>query len=56
MRRNSLQGPGYVSLDLRWSRDFALVKERIDGGPVLTAGLDAFNVLNRVNYGILWGT
>lgn len=45
--RNSLRGPAYASLDLRWSHDLAL-----GGGPkkrTLTLGVDAFNVLNRVN-------
>jgi len=45
--RNSLRGPGYASLDLRWSHDLSL-----GGGPknrALTLGIDVFNVLNRVN-------
>ncbi len=50
VRRNSLQGPGYSDLDLRWSRDFFLVSSKKDKGPTVTLGLDAFNVLNRVNY------
>ena len=48
--RNTLEGPGFAQLDLRWSRDFYLVKGKKDKGPAVTAGLDAFNVLNRVNY------
>jgi hypothetical protein len=48
--RNSLQGPGYADLDLRWSRDFYLVKAKKDRGPVATLGLDAFDVMNHVNY------
>jgi hypothetical protein len=48
--RNSLQGPGYADLDLRWSRDFFLAAAKKDKGPTVTAGFDAFNVLNRVNY------
>jgi outer membrane receptor protein involved in Fe transport len=49
--RNSLQGPGYAGLDLRWSRDFFLVKgKKKDEGVKATLALDAFNVLNRVNY------
>jgi len=48
--RNSLQGAGYADLDLRWSRDFFLVPARKDKGPTITLGLDAFNVLNHVNY------
>jgi hypothetical protein len=48
--RNSLQGPGYADVDLRWSRDFFLVAAKKDKGPTVTLGFDAFNVLNRVNY------
>jgi hypothetical protein len=50
VRRNSLQGPGYAELDLRWSRDFFLAPAKKDKGPTVTLGLDAFNVLNHVNY------
>ena len=51
VRRNSLQGPGYADLDLRWSRDFYLIKgKKKDEGVKATLALDAFNVLNRVNY------
>jgi len=48
--RNSLQGPGYADLDLRWSRDFFIVPAKKDKGPTVTLGFDAFNLLNRVNY------
>ena len=48
--RNSLQGPGYVDLDLRWSHDFFLAAARKDKGPTATLGLDAFNIWNKVNY------
>ncbi len=48
--RNTLQGPGYAQLDVRWSREFALVKTKKDDGPTLTVKVDAFNVFNRVNY------
>ena len=50
VRRNSLQGPGYADLDLRWSRDFFFAAARKDRGPAVTLGFDAFNVLNHVNY------
>ena len=46
--RNSLQGPGFAELDLRWSHDF-LFKAKKEG-PRMTAALDAFNVTNQVNY------
>jgi hypothetical protein len=49
--RNSLQGPGAATLDLRWSREFRLKREKKkDEGPVITLGVDAFNALNRTNY------
>jgi hypothetical protein len=47
--RNSLQGPGQATLDLRWSRE-----QRLSGkedGPVMTIGINLMNALNRVNYG-----
>lgn len=50
VRRNSLQGPGYADFDLRWSRDFFLASAKRDKGPMVTLGVDAFNILNRVNY------
>jgi hypothetical protein len=45
--RNSLRGPGYASLDLRWSHELPLgsgQKKR-----ALTLGVDAFNLLDREN-------
>lgn len=53
--RNSLVGAGYADIDLRLSRDFNF------GGAgsatrALTLGLDAFNVLNAVNYATYVGT
>ena len=51
VRRNSLQGPGAATLDLRWAKEFRLKKTgKEDEGPALTFGVDAFNVLNRTNY------
>ncbi len=47
--RNTLQGPGYLGLDLRWARDIAITRNK-EKGPVFTAAFDVFNVLNRVNY------
>ncbi len=52
--RNTLQGPGYRELDVRWSHDFMLT-EKGDKGPQLTLALDAFNVTNSVNYAQLIG-
>jgi hypothetical protein len=48
VRRNSLQGPGSATLDMRWTKEFELKKK--EKGPALTVGVDAFNVLNRTNY------
>ncbi len=49
--RNSLQGPAYADVDLRWSRDFSVRKARKkDEGMKATLAVDAFNVLNEVNY------
>jgi hypothetical protein len=47
--RNSLQGPGSVRLDLRLTKEFAMSNRNGDG-PRLAVTMDAFNVLNRVNY------
>ena len=48
VNRNSLQGPGYVALDLRWSHDFFLT-HRAEKGPLATLAVDAFNLPNHVN-------
>jgi hypothetical protein len=49
--RNSLEGPGYADFDLRWSRDFSLTRgKKKDSGLKGTVAVDAFNVLNKVNY------
>jgi hypothetical protein len=51
VRRNSLQGPGSATLDLRFSRQlFGRQHKKKEKGASATFGLDAFNVLNRVNY------
>ncbi|MBN9617683.1 MAG: TonB-dependent receptor [Acidobacteriales bacterium] len=48
--RNSLQGPGYADIDLGWSHEFFLNKSKKTEGPGLKLAINAFNVLNRVNY------
>src|SRR5581483_10345988 len=53
--RNSLDGPGYADLDLRCSREF-VVSTTGARKRTVTAGIDAFNVLNRVNYSYYVGT
>jgi hypothetical protein len=46
--RNTLEGDGYATLDLRVSHDVKLGAGK--EARAMTVGLDAFNVLNRVNY------
>lgn len=48
--RNTLRLPAQAALDLRWSREFYLQKQKRDKGASLTFGVDGFNVFNRVNY------
>ena len=50
VRRNSLQGPGNVTLDLRVARDFRVASAKKDKGPAFTVSMESFNLLNRVNY------
>ncbi len=47
--RNTLHGPGMLNLDMNVAHDFRFQKEK-KAGPVLTASLNAFNVLNHPNY------
>jgi hypothetical protein len=47
--RNSFHGPGLLNLDANVAHDFHFKKEKKDG-PVLTAALNIFNVLNHPNY------
>jgi hypothetical protein len=54
--RNSLDGPSYADLDIRWSRDLFPDRARRGSGPTLTLGVDAFNVLNHVNATAYVGT
>ena len=54
--RNTLEGPVYLDLDSRVSRDFHLSRDRNEKGNVLTVVFDAFNVLNRLNPGTYVGT
>ena len=46
--RNTLQGPGYAELDVRWSHDFFLTAKK-EKGPRATLAVDVFNLPNRVN-------
>ena len=53
--RNTLEGAGFASLDLRVSREVKLANSKPDQCS-LTVGLDAFNLTNRVNHGTFVGT
>jgi outer membrane receptor protein involved in Fe transport len=48
--RNTGRGPGTALLDLRWFREFKFQPTRKEKSPSLTLSVDAFNLLNRVNY------
>ena len=48
--RNTGSGPESVVLDLRWYREFRFAPSKKDKSPSITISVDAFNVLNRVNY------
>jgi hypothetical protein len=47
--RNALQGPGWLRLDLRLSKELSVTQGNGDG-PRFAITADAFNILNRVNY------
>ena len=48
--RNTGAGPDYIGVDLRWYREFHLKPSTKEPGPSATVAVDAFNLLNRVNY------
>jgi outer membrane receptor protein involved in Fe transport len=54
--RNSLDGPSYANLDLRWSRDLWRRRTSSSEGSSLAVAVDVFNVLNRINYTSYVGT
>lgn len=55
--RNTLMGPDYADLDIRWFRDIVVGRaQHGEDPPKVTVGLDAFNVLNRTNYTAYLGT
>ena len=54
--RNTLQGGGVASLDLLYDHDFRLGKAKGDDAKILSAGVSAFNVLNRTNFTSYIGT
>ena len=54
--RNTLEGAGFASVDLRVSRELKIRRVGGSDGRAMTLGFDAFNLLNRVNYGTYVGT
>ena len=46
--RNSLTGPASASVDFRWSREFEM--STVARKRTVTPGIDAFNILNHVNF------
>jgi hypothetical protein len=54
--RNALESGGVASLDLLYSHDFFLTRDKGDKARILSAGVSAFNVLNRTNFTSYIGT
>lgn len=54
--RNTLEAGGVASLDLLYSHDFFLTKDKGDRARILSGGVSAFNLLNRTNYTSYIGT
>lgn len=50
VRRNTLEGPGNATLDVRLAHDFQLDAAKKEKGPAITLSLESFNLVNRVNY------
>jgi hypothetical protein len=48
--RNTAKGPGAAVIDLRWFRELRLKPSAKDKSPLVTVSVDAFNLLNHVNY------
>jgi hypothetical protein len=48
--RNTGRGPETIALDLRWFREFRFDPAKKDKSPSVVLSVDAFNILNRVNY------
>ena len=48
--RNTGNGPNTIALDLRWYREFQFEPSKKGKSPAVTFSVDAFNLLNRVNY------
>jgi hypothetical protein len=48
--RNTGNGPGAAIIDLRWFRELRLKPSAKDKSPMVTLSVDAFNLLNHVNF------
>ena len=48
--RNTGEGPGFATMDVRWYREFRLRPAQKENSPTATFSVDAFNLFNRVNY------
>jgi hypothetical protein len=48
--RNTGKGPGAAVIDLRWFRELRLKPSAKDKSPLVTLSVDAFNLLNHVNF------
>lgn len=49
--RNTLETSGNVTVDARWAHDLYFSRGKEDSKPHLTVAVDAFNVVNRTNFG-----
>jgi hypothetical protein len=54
--RNTLHAGGAASLDLLYSHDFFLTKEKGENAKIFSAAVSAFNVLNHTNFSSYIGT
>jgi hypothetical protein len=54
--RNTLDADGVASLDVLYNHDFRLTKATGENAKVVSAGISAFNVLNRTSYTSYIGT
>ncbi|HEU4387951.1 MAG TPA: hypothetical protein VFV34_09160, partial [Blastocatellia bacterium] len=50
VRRNTLQGPGGATVDMRLSKEIPLKEHKKEEGPTIKLAIDAFNLLNRTNF------
>lgn len=53
--RNTGKGAPNVTTDVRWFHDFRLGGRTKEAARIMTVGVDAFNVMNHVNYSVFSG-